>query len=194
MTRYLREVNYAAKYDCSMCNKTFGLKGTLKMHMTAAHTQHRDVERRPVHKCCNCSKSFGNTSNLKKLTQSGRCKHICGHCMRVMNTLDGMRWHILQHMNHEFLTIPQFCILRKQLKKIGNVNHHHRSDSLAPGPSTAPSPPVRRHLRKRLRKFGKYGHRCSTPVPGLSTATTLPVRRLSSSSSSSSSSNSSDID
>ena len=165
------------------------------MHMTAAHTQHRDVKRRPVHKCCGCSKSFANTSNSKKHTQSGRCKLICEHCLRVMNTLDGMRLNILQHMNHEFLTIPQLRIFRKQLKKIGNANHHHRSGSLAPGRSTAPSPPVRSGLRKRLRKIGKHRHRSSSPVPGLSTATTPPVLRQSfSSSSSSSSSNSSDID
>jgi len=71
-----------AEFNCEHCDKTFGMKGTLKTHINTVHLKKRNF------KCEHCECTFGqkghlkthiNTVHLKKRNfKCEHCEYICG--------------------------------------------------------------------------------------------------------------------
>ena len=124
---------------CPVCKKLFARTFSLNRHMKTHEAHERPgAAKKTNHFCNGCRKTFVNSGNLNKHIKDGRCKHVCGHCSETVKSVNGMRLHLQEHMDQEFLTISQLRALRKQLKYFESKEH-----TPTPGPSADLTPPDR---------------------------------------------------
>ena len=101
-------------------NKAFSTAAALKRHMHLKHPS-AEVARNSSTgswRCDACFASFSNEGNRRRHLRKGSCRGICCFCSMKFPDRHEMLMHVREHINSEFLTVPQLRALRKQQRKI----------------------------------------------------------------------------
>lgn len=106
---------------CPKCNKIFSKREYLKRHLVSKHSTNETcgMSTVSVSQCDGCQKTFSSLSNVRKHLKNGSCRQVCCHCSEKIPSRTGIHSHIREHLDSEFLTVPQLKVLRKQLRLLG---------------------------------------------------------------------------
>ena len=97
-----KQAHGGAKYNCTLCNKSFSQNTSLK-------TNSRIHSRRTPYNCLQCSKSFSQKLNLKThfLIHSGEKPHKCTHCDYSYSDPSSLKTHVKKHIEEKLYNCNQ---------------------------------------------------------------------------------------
>ena len=104
-------------FKCDICDKTFKLSQTLRLHHKNIHRTRTPIEKNKRVKCEDCGKDFSNVSVLNQHAKKHSSEFKCSICdlqcqnNRVLNT----------HMKIHFATDPYRC--KVCMKEFLNVKY-----------------------------------------------------------------------